>query len=138
MTSAIAPEERISLKEDVLRSVLLGVPLPGTNTVLNFPDLPFLRQQEHFSLLDDELDEHILQAPGSEVLPVRRQLTPIAGGWLYFDEQVESDREITLTLHGAVKPDEASKLQQLSSLILHFEKRENEWRLREGPTAVSS
>ena len=61
------------LQEAVLKSVLLGVPLPGSSDPLSFPDIGFLRQKDLIYVMNENLYGPIsLVADGKTLVTVDR------------------------------------------------------------------
>ena len=87
--STISENELAKLKEKVLKAVLNNQTMPGSNKILNFPDLPFVLTQADIYLVDDNIRNTItiekinkpVQTVSQEFL---KQKTSESGKVIYF------------------------------------------------------
>lgn len=124
-----------ALQELMLRSVLLGEPLPGEDRPLALPDLQFLRRGPVVTLVDENLA--IPRARAETELRVRvRSTEELANearrsgdvAYLQFGPPSRDGDDIRLTLQGKIAPGGHGRVPLgLSGVTVTFRKKDARW-----------
>jgi hypothetical protein len=128
------------LQEALLRALLLGVPLPGSERPVRFPDLPFILRQPYVLLVDDNLagpisiDEwpHPIRILPRETL-MQEARTKGELTYLQFKLPVVREDAIELTLEARLAPHFRQGALGLSSIHAKFRNIAGEWQVAGDP-----
>ncbi len=144
---SISNEDLTLLKEKALRAILNNQLLPGSNRPLFFPDLPFiLSEQNDIYVLDEHIKTTIYLESNNKPIQVvsKASLNEIADNLkkvIYFQFQTESlqNDSVLLGLDAKVLTSAPnSRTQDLSKMQIKFQKVQNEWKVVDEPTYLSS
>jgi hypothetical protein len=146
-SGAPAPEAVAELQLALLRSLLSGVPLPGSSEPLRFPDQPFIERAGPTALIDENLAPALAGAlqPTDNVRVVRRaELRAPAGSErgtvaLRFEPPRVDGGVLWISLAATFLPaDGTNELLGLSTAEAGFREVGGAWRLAEGPRFLAS
>jgi hypothetical protein len=139
-------KEILDLQEIVLRAVLEGVPLPGSNLAIRFPDLAFLQRQDAIYVAGEEMAGRMISGSAPKavrIVPVealRAKAKESPGiAYLQFGRARIEDDNVELTLEGRMAAaDPRQPALGLSSVHVRFHKVGGRWEVSGEPVYSAS
>lgn len=144
---SISNEDLTQLKEQALKAILNQQLLPGSSRPLSFPDLPFiLSEQTDIYVLDEHIKSPIFLESKRKHIQVVSQtsLNEVADNLkkvIYFQfktEDLENDTVLLKLDAKILTTTPKSRTQDLSNMQIKFQKIENEWKVVDEPSFMSS
>ena len=144
---SIMPDEVLGqLQELLLKAVLLGQQLPGTDQPIRFPDLPFILRQSPVLLIDENVANSISIKEVSTPVRILSQETLLQEArtrgditYLHFQPLRVEDDIVQLTIEAKICPrNPGQPILGLSGVQVMFQKVSGEWQVVGEPIIFSS